>query len=225
MIDGSERSEAPPSQLPPPADEVTMNEHLRAVIDMLGPPEDRFADPSAWLRLETELGLALPSDYKKIIDSYAPVIVNAHLYLNHPATEWWNLSQWMRETITAFTDVDWDGLDLDPDEDPRELFGLPELTFGTMAGLWPIASTDRGEYVFLVRGPGEEDERLIVVDGDLWWAEHRVSFAEWLHRYLIGEDMTGPNSSAFYPGPVRLEHLPMAPDERPRPWFGPDRGM
>ncbi|WP_372344019.1 hypothetical protein [Streptomyces sp. KL116D] len=49
---------------------------------------------------------------------------------------------------------------------------------------------------------------------DETWAEHRMSFAEWLYRYLIGEDMTGPNSAAFTPG-VRLQHLPMSAGERP----------
>ncbi|HET6353473.1 hypothetical protein [Streptomyces sp.] len=52
-----------------------------------------------------------------------------------------------------------------------------------------------------------------------------MSFAEWLYRYLIGEDMAGPNSSAFYPGPVQLRRLPMTADERSEPWSGPDRGM
>nr|WTB30861.1 hypothetical protein OG781_16405 [Streptomyces sp. NBC_00830] len=43
--------------------------------------------------------------------------------------------------------------------------------------------------------------------------------------YLIGEDMAGPNSSAFYPGPVELQHLPMSADERPEHWCGPDRSI
>lgn len=30
-----------------------------------------------------------------------------------------------------------------------------------------------------------------------------MSFAEWLCRYLTGQDMAGPNRSAFYPGPVQ----------------------
>ncbi|MFI8823957.1 hypothetical protein [Streptomyces sp. NPDC053431] len=41
----------------------------------------------------------------------------------------------------------------------------------------------------------------------------------------IGEEIAGPNSSAFYPGPVRLERLPMTPEDRTDAWFGPDRGM
>lgn len=44
-----------------------------------------------------------------------------------------------------------------------------------------------------------------------------MSFTEWLNRYLIGEDMTGTVSSAFHPGPVKLQHLPVSASERPEP--------
>ncbi|MCX5206129.1 hypothetical protein OG897_32570 [Streptomyces sp. NBC_00237] len=44
--------------------------------------------------------------------------------------------------------MSWDGLD--PDEGPRSLCGLAELSFGTRDGLWPIAGTGRGETIFLV---------------------------------------------------------------------------
>jgi hypothetical protein len=56
--------------------------------------------------------------------------------------------------------VPWHELGLDADEDPHQLFGLDELSFGTRDGLWPIASTDRGETIFLIaancpQAPGE----------------------------------------------------------------------
>ncbi|MEV5241945.1 SMI1/KNR4 family protein [Streptomyces cinnamoneus] len=200
-----------------------MTDYLAAVIAMLGPAQNRYADPSAWDRLHKELGVRLPSDYQVIVDAYAPVKLNGHMYLAHPATERWNLGQWIRETIQAWSQVPWDELDFDADEDPRRLFGLQELSFGTRNGLWPITSTDRGESVFLVQAPGAP--YFIVEDGEGGWSRYTMSFAEWLYRYLIGEDMTGPNSSALYPGPVQLQHLPMSYDERPEPWYGPDRGM
>lgn len=202
-----------------------MTDYCQAVINMVGPPENRHTDPDAWQCLEAELGLSLPADYKRIIDAYAPIQVNAHLYLHHPATEWWNLGEWIRDTNRAFSDVDWDALGLDDDEDPRKLFGLAELTFGTAQGLWPLASTDRGEDIFLLPGRAGQEDRLIIADGDGWWSEYRMTFAEWLYRYLIGEDMTGPNSSAFYPGPVQLMYLPMSPGERTQLRYGPPRGI
>lgn len=203
-----------------------MTDYLAAAMAMLGPAQNRYADPTAWDRLQAELGIQLPSDYRFLVDAFAPIQINGHLYLSHPATEWWNLGRDIRSGIKAWSEVPWDDLDLDADEDPRQLFGLAELSFGTRNGLWPITSTDRGETVFLLAATdAEADTPRFLVNFDETWVEHRISFAEWLYRYLIGEDMTGPNSAAFYPGPVQLQHLPMSADERPEPWYGPDRGM
>ncbi|MFB6615085.1 SMI1/KNR4 family protein [Streptomyces sp. NPDC085524] len=199
-----------------------MTDHLAAAMTMLGPARYRYADPMAWEQLHSDLGILLPSDYRAVVDAYAPVRLNCHLYLHHPATGRWNLGQGIRDSVRAWSEVDWDGLD--PDEDPRLLCGLEDLCFGTRDGLWPIASSDRGETVFLV-GADSAAPWLLVEDGEGGWARYDMSFAEWLYRYLVGEEMAGPGSSAFYPGPVRLEHLPMSPGDLPEPWYGPDRGM
>ncbi|MFD8050166.1 SMI1/KNR4 family protein [Streptomyces chartreusis] len=199
-----------------------MTDYLAAAMEMLGPAQNRYADPTAWERLHAELGIQLPADYRVLVDAFAPIQINGHLYLSHPATERWNLGRTIRSKIESWSEVPWDDLDLDADEDPRRLFGLDEMSFGTRNGLWPIASTDRGETIFLLGAP---DAPRLLVNYDETWAEHRMIFAEWLYRYLIGEDMSGPNSAAFYPGPVQLQRLPMSAGERPEPWYGPDRGM
>ncbi|MFG2594968.1 SMI1/KNR4 family protein [Streptomyces sp. NPDC048462] len=199
-----------------------MTDHLTAAMAMLGPAPNRYADPAAWDQLHAELGIRLPADYQALVDGYAPVQLNGHLYICHPATERWNLGQKIRNTVRAWSEVPWD--DLDPDEDPRLLFELEELSFGTRNGLWPIASTDRGETIFLMAAD-DAAPGLLVEDGEGGWARYDMTFTEWLYRYLIGEDMAGPNTSAFYPGPVQLRRLPMAANERAEPWHGPDRGM
>ncbi|MCT9010330.1 SMI1/KNR4 family protein [Streptomyces rhizosphaerihabitans] len=199
-----------------------MSDYLSAALAMLGPAQNRYADPAAWDRLHLDLGIRLPADYQALVDAYAPIQLNGHLYLSHPATERWNLGEWIRDTARAWSAMSWD--DLDPDEDPRLLLGLPELSFGTRNGLWPIACTDRGETLFFVAAD-DAAPWILIEDGEGAWARYDMSFAEWLYRYLIGEDMAGPNTSAFYPGPVQLCRLPMTADERPEPWSGPDRGM
>lgn len=199
-----------------------MIDYLPAVMAMLGQAQNRYTDPSAWNRLHAELGIRLPNDYQTLVDAYAPIELNCHLSLHHPATERCNLGDWIQDTARAWSEVPWD--DLDPDEDPRLLFGLTELSFGTSNGLWPVASTDRGETLFLTAVDGTLSG-ILVEDGEGGWAQYKMSFAEWLYRYLVGEDMAGPNTSAFYPGPVKLRRLPMAAGERPEPWSGPERGM
>ncbi|MFB6839057.1 SMI1/KNR4 family protein [Streptomyces sp. NPDC056361] len=199
-----------------------MTDYLTATMAMLGPAQHRYTDPAAWDRLHAQLGVRLPTDYQTLVDAYAPIRLNSHLSLHHPATDRWNLGYWIRETAHAWSEVPWD--ELDPDEDPRLLFGLPELSFGARNGPWPMASTDRGETLFLVAAHSTTPW-LLVEDGGGGWARYDMSFAEWLYRYLIGEDMAGPHTAAFYPGPVQLLRLPMTADERPEPWSGPDRGM
>ncbi|MGJ5890820.1 SMI1/KNR4 family protein [Streptomyces niveiscabiei] len=199
------------------------NNYLSLVLEMLGEPLRRYQDPGAWRRIESELGISLPSDYKEIVDSYAPVQINGHLYLSHPATERWNLGEWIRSSIQSWSEIDWGRVE--PEGDPRFSLGIPNLIFGTPDGLIPIASTDRGESLFYaprgVKGPSS----LFVDNGEGEFFEYSFSFAEWLYLWLTGEEVTGPGGSAFYPGPIALMDLPMSPGDPQETRYGPSRGM
>ncbi|MGQ4344093.1 SMI1/KNR4 family protein [Streptomyces sp. SAS_275] len=153
-----------------------------------------------------------------IVENYAPVQLNGHLFLNHPVTPRWNLGEWMADTIESFTRSDLSGV-VCPGFSDGPSFGGP-------SGLIPLLDTDRGEYAFGVAGPGAGEWRILVCDGDEPdFYEYRMCFSEWLYRYLIGEDMFGPDSAVFYPGPVAFESMPMVPGELSRTWQGPARGM
>lgn len=58
-----------------------MTDYLPAVMAMLGPAQNQYADPAAWDRLHAELGIRLPTDYQTLVDAYAPIQLNSHLYL------------------------------------------------------------------------------------------------------------------------------------------------
>ncbi|MFD4589008.1 SMI1/KNR4 family protein [Streptomyces sp. NPDC058434] len=129
-----------------------MTDYLQAVFDMLGPAESRYADPAAWLRLEQELGRELPTDYKAIVDAYAPVQLNGHLGLSsHPACAWRELGEEIRSTSGIWAESLWESYDLEPDEDPRVICNRPQITFGTPDGLISLASTDQGAAIFLAQ--------------------------------------------------------------------------
>lgn len=62
---------------------------LDHVIELLGEPPwrsraDREADAAAWDRLEEHLGTALPADFKRFADLYAPCVLHGHLVIHHP---------------------------------------------------------------------------------------------------------------------------------------------
>ncbi|WP_143660401.1 SMI1/KNR4 family protein [Streptomyces sp. JHA26] len=188
-----------------------------SVIRMLGEGRGASVPAAIWGELENDLGVRLPDDYKEIIGKYAPVQLNVHLFLQHPATRHWNLGRWMQETIQAFSRSDLKDLER------RGFIGSP---FGAPFGLIPLLETDRGENLF---GKVEADTgvwRLFSCDGnEALYHEYDMSFSEWFYRYLIGEDMFGPGSGVFYSGPIVFENLPMSETEPLTSWEGPARGM
>ncbi|MEU0739733.1 SMI1/KNR4 family protein [Streptomyces sp. NPDC006134] len=197
--------------------------YVMRVLAVLGEPPRRYQAGSAWHELEHELGVSLPADYKEIVDGYAPVQINGHLNLLHPATDRWNLIEDIRRTSEAWSQIDWD--DVEPEGDPRVALEVPELLFGVADGLIPIASTDRGESIFYAPRGRSGLGVLFVENGEGEFFEYPMGFAEWLWRWLAGEEVTGPGGSAFYPGPVALRELPMAPGERPETRYGPARDV
>ncbi|MEU3255999.1 SMI1/KNR4 family protein [Streptomyces sp. NPDC006997] len=200
-----------------------MDGYLDKVSAMLGEPLRRYERAASWSTLEGALGVNLPADFKKIVDWYAPVLINGHLSLKHPATKRWNLGEWIHRTSDA-----WSRIGLSPGEvegDPTISLGTQNLSFGTPDGLIPLTATDRGETLFYALRGNSGSGSLFVENGEGEFFEYSMGFAEWLWRWLVGEEMAGPGSSAFYPGPVALQDLPMAPGERPEIRFGPLRGM
>ncbi|WP_030720007.1 hypothetical protein [Streptomyces sp. NRRL S-237] len=197
-----------------------INDYHQAVVGLLGEPRHVFANHGAWQPVEESIGTSLPQDYKDLIDAYAPVQVNGHLFLEHPANEFYELRTWIDETVEDFQETDWEAG-----------FSCPGYeksgpSFGGHGGMIPLACTDRSEYIFLAPGIDSGQWRILSCGRD-WndFYEHHMEFSEWLYRYLTGEDMFEPGQGVFYPGPVRLESLPIAAGDPQSEWFGPDRGI
>jgi hypothetical protein len=151
---------------------------LQAVFAMLGPGEERYADPAAWLSLEEELGRTFPGDYKQIVDAYAPVQINGHLTLSHPASSWWNLCEEIRSASEVWADSKWESYITGPDGDPRVFCQLPQLSFGTAEGLIPIAATDQGAAVFVASSVHGFSDGVVVQGAEGDWVGHPMTFAE-----------------------------------------------
>ncbi|MEV7858454.1 hypothetical protein AB0O86_06345 [Streptomyces hirsutus] len=67
--------------------------------------------------------------------------------------------------------------------------------------------------------------RLFACDGnEALHYECRMSFSEWLYRYLASEDMFGQGSGVFYPGPIVFESMSMSETDTMASREGPDRG-
>ena len=113
-----------------------------------------------------------------------------------------------------------------PDDDPRVFFcNLPQLSFATAEGLIPLAAADQeAALIGAPRVHGSSDGVVVQgAEGD--WVGYAMGFSEWLYCYLIGEEMAGWDSAAFYPDPVQLEYPPAGPGQRTQEAYGPERGM
>ncbi len=196
---------------------------LADLLAMLGEPRGHGEDAAAWARLESGLGCELPADFKRVSELHAPVEINGHMSLHHPATRRWNLAEWISGMAEAFGEVEWDWEFMAGD--PRPALGASELTFGAPGGLVPVLGTDRGEMVFFAPQVVDGAGQVFCLWDDDEFYRHDMSLSEWLYRYLLGEDLFGPNSAAFYPGPVKLRSLPMFHEDTPTVWYGPERGM
>ncbi|MFH8579979.1 SMI1/KNR4 family protein [Streptomyces zaomyceticus] len=194
-------------------------DYYRSVVAVLGEPRNLFADSDSWSHLEGSLGMEFPSEYKRIVDAYAPVQLNNHLYLDHPANPLRPLGAWIARTVESFESTSWGDVE-------SSALGSFELKFGGRSGMIPIASTDRGEYAFLARTENLDIGAIVTWGRDApEFYVRRMGFGEWLCRYLAGEAMFVPGVTALYPGPLVLESLPTEPGERQVRWYGPERGM
>ncbi|MFX4293309.1 SMI1/KNR4 family protein [Streptomyces bohaiensis] len=205
------------------ARDISSFPYLEALLAMLGEPRGHGEDAAAWARLETELGCELPADFKRVSELHAPVEINGHMSLHHPATQKWNLAERIAGVARAFGEVAWDWEFMAGD--PRPALGTTELTFGGPGGLVPVLGTDRGERVFWAPRVVDRGGQVFCLWDDDEFYRHDMSLSEWLYRYLVGKDLFGPNSAAFYPGPVQLKSLPMSYEDTPVVWYGPERGM
>ncbi|WP_165986649.1 SMI1/KNR4 family protein [Streptomyces sp. YIM 98790] len=193
-----------------------MVDYLQKVRELLGESRFPLSVPGAWQALERELVYEIPASYRWVVDSYGPVQLNWHLHLGHPAVPWRDLRIFMREVCESFTDNGLAGIDCPGFEGKGAFYGP--------GGLIPLTHTDRGEYLFLLDRHGSGPRWLLAFDRDEdEFYEYRMDFGEWLYRYLVGEDMFGPGSAVFYPGPVKLDRWPTGEGEQHIEWFGPAR--
>ncbi|WAZ19896.1 SMI1/KNR4 family protein [Streptomyces cinnabarinus] len=147
---------------------------------LLGEPRFHWSDPAPWDRLERELGVSFPADFREIADAYGPVLINDQVRLDHPGHATRNLGETIKEEIEFWLEEDEDQENI-----PRKAGALP-------GELLPVATCSQGETVFL-RVPESPSEPWAV--GVHEWDSfsfvlHEKPFSDWLLAYLRNEDTT-----------------------------------
>ncbi|MEU4730799.1 histone-like nucleoid-structuring protein Lsr2 [Streptomyces sp. NPDC023588] len=118
---------------------------LSALIRLCPPPPTQ-PDPVDWDRVETELGLRLPEDYKRLASTYGPGRFGDYIGIHHPhgVTRYSNLTGPMPARIREYLQRDYDQGTYPVPYNPQHLFAL--------------GSTDNGEYLFWITEPEDSPD-------------------------------------------------------------------
>lgn len=146
----------------------------------MGEPRFNWSDPAPWIKLEQELGIEFPADFREIVNAYGSIQINGQLYLEHPGG---HLLHSLGNTIR-------DDLAFWSEEDMAEF--LPSPVGPSPGELLPVATATTGEAVFL-RVPDDPSSawRVVVQEFDSpAWTLYEMTFSEWLLAYLKGRDVT-----------------------------------
>ncbi|MFF2365386.1 SMI1/KNR4 family protein [Streptomyces sp. NPDC058122] len=156
---------------------------LEEIKALLGEPGFHWSDAAPWTRLEQELGVALPADFRALTDAYGPVLISGGLYLHHPGHPAGNLGAEIKESMEFWLE-----------EDSAEF--LPSRAGSRPGELLPVATGTTAETVFL-RIPYEPSAPWAVGVQEMDSGEfvlYEMTFSDWLLAYLKGDDVMAGSS-------------------------------
>lgn len=161
---------------------------LDQLIELVAPPSTPLGLNRSWAEVETELGLKLPSDYKKFIEQYGDgVIAGAGVDLGYIGI--WN---W-RSTKNALKGIT--NVIKNYEAERRAGHDFPYDCFPAPGGLLPFGATPNGDH-FNWRTEGDPESwdvvfysfdsaKMILLEGD--------SFSQALHDILAHDSVLVPS--------------------------------
>lgn len=157
-----------------------MSSLIESLIKNVSPPDDLKFRPGKddWLAVENKLGLILPDDYKKIIETYGDFYWADFIHLLNPFSE--------NRYLNLFSRME---MILDAERETRENFPhyYPLSLFPEKGGLLPVFITDNGDTGFWITF--SEPEKWSVLIKGARPPEFEVLFisiASFLFRFSAG---------------------------------------
>lgn len=141
----------------------------RHVVRFLGEPQFNDFSTSTWRKIEGELGISLPGDYRSFASAYGPCVLFGVLYMSHPKGVALNLSKFVAR-VTAETR---ESRSISPEEFPYPLFPEP-------GGAIPVAENFEGDRVYLYPPRKVGDGWTVLVNREARWTWHPVGFFEFI---------------------------------------------
>lgn len=168
------------------------------VIELLGVSARQI--PYSWEAAESDIGVALPDDYKSLIGRTGPIIVDQWLCLFGPDSGNRNsgIALLVQERERAWIEFRESGIE------------LPGKYFTAGSRLLAFAAVEANYFVWHARpGVATEDWGVVIVDADLEeWYELDLSATECIYRVLVGEIELDPFEDLFGGLEHRVETFP-----------------
>ncbi|MER5350107.1 SMI1/KNR4 family protein [Kitasatospora sp. NPDC002551] len=151
-------TQAPARRLTDPAEAVGELERAVPGLAALRLPERRAVD---WQVIETELGVALPGDYKLLRDRYPPFVLGDFLGFGGPDPG--HERRWALGRIEGLEDV----AELCEEAD----LAVPLHPYPHPGGLLPWAGSNQGDLFLWTTSPAGPDEWTVTVASrsSAWW--------------------------------------------------------
>ncbi len=142
------------------------------------PPAGRQPEHFDWSRIEEDLGIHLPSDYKWFLERYGMGEIDNFVLLFHPTTanQHINLKKQVADTLWALREV----------RDGGE--HVPYPIFPERGGVVPWSRTDNGDVCYWLTSEPDPDSWIVVVNESRGpeWEEYRGSATGFLAEVLSG---------------------------------------
>lgn len=132
------------------------NAKLRAIV----PPPDEpvgVGDPTGWNRIEEELGLVLPDDYKEFIGTYGDGYLAGFIHIFNPFSDSPHLS--LQTSVEKICKV---YRDLKASEGDKQ---VPFCVYPEKSGLLPWGRNDVGNYMFWLTDGESKKWPVVLAEG------------------------------------------------------------
>ncbi|UKD53505.1 SMI1/KNR4 family protein [Amycolatopsis sp. FU40] len=141
----------------------------------------RGADPVPqlidWAKVESDLGISLPPDYREFAENYPAVNIDDFLNIMHPCSSRPALN--LIEQSPIIREM-WSALWVRAEGD------FPYPIFPADGGLFPWAYNDENGFYFWKTGGAPSTWTVVVVEALQWW-EHPGGFGEFIAGLTAGE--------------------------------------
>jgi len=167
-------------------------DHLSQLLSIMPVPRQPIGIPTPddWQRVEAELGLRLPADYKAFVGAYGAGIINDHIRCVNPAYP----------EDSPFVDP----LRLEVYGGWAEAGETPHPIYPAPGGLLPWGTTGNGDSYFWVTEPADEPDRWPIAIFDRGDPSHWLSHPGPMTRLLV----EALEQSFALPGSMRLSLPP-----------------